>query len=170
MQRETTVTDHAKGTAMVLGPEEGESFWQPLPSTGYVINKFNPYNSPYDTFSTGLQVLEPGAHVRRHAHERSHELLFCYHGTGEADIEGKLYDVLSETMILIGRGLQHKVTNTGAEQMRLFWLITPPGLEDWFRAIGRPRHAGEVLPTPFDRPAHVELIQAQQRFIRPDKE
>ena len=44
-------------------------------------------------------------------------------------------------MILIGRGLQHKVTNTGTEQMRLLWLITPPGLEDWFRAIGRPRHA-----------------------------
>ena len=58
---------HAKGTAMVLGPEEGESFWQPLPSTGYVINKINPYNSPYDTFSTGLQVLESGAHVRRGA-------------------------------------------------------------------------------------------------------
>ena len=170
MFRETIVTDHAKGTAMVLGPEEGESFWQPLPSTGYVINKFNPYNSPYDTFSTGLQVLEPGAHVRRHAHERSHELLFCYRGTGEADIEGQLYDVLPETMILIGRGLQHKVTNTGTEQMRLLWLIAPPGLEDWFRAIGRPRHVGEPLPTPFDRPAHVETIQAQQRFIRPDKD
>ena len=54
MLREITVTDHAKGTAMVLGPEEGESFWQPLPSTGYVINKSNPYNSPYDAFSTGL--------------------------------------------------------------------------------------------------------------------
>jgi hypothetical protein len=61
MPTEIAVTDHAKGTALVLGPEEGESFWQPSPSTGYVINKFNPYNSPYDTFSTGLQVLEPGA-------------------------------------------------------------------------------------------------------------
>jgi hypothetical protein len=40
------MTDHAKGTALVLGPEERESFRQPLPSTGHVINKFNPYNSP----------------------------------------------------------------------------------------------------------------------------
>src|SRR6266571_4516939 len=148
--REALVDDHAKGTALVLGPEEGESFWQPLPSAGYVINKFNPYNSPYDAFSTGLQVLEPGAHVRRHAHERSHELLFCYRGTGQADIDGKLYDVLPETMILIGRGLQHKVTNTGASQMRLLWFIAPAGLEDWFRAIGRPRRPGEPLPAPFD--------------------
>jgi mannose-6-phosphate isomerase-like protein (cupin superfamily) len=164
------MNEYAKGIVIALGPEEGESLWQPLPSTGYVINKISPYNSPYDAFSTGLQVLEPGAHVRRHAHERSHELLFCYRGTGWAEIEAQRYDVQPETMILIGRGLQHKVMNTGGEQMRLLWLIAPAGLEDWFRAIGRPRHTGEVPPAPFERPPGIELIQAQQRFIRPDKE
>ena len=55
-----------------------------MPSTGFVTNKINPYNSPYDSFSTGIQVLEPGAHIRRHAHERQHELLFCYAGHGRA--------------------------------------------------------------------------------------
>jgi hypothetical protein len=68
-------------------------------------------------------------------------------------------------MILVGRGLTHKVTNTGGEQMRLVWFIAPPGLEDWFRAIGRPRKAGEPQPAPFSRPSNVELIQAQQRFV-----
>ncbi len=170
MPLEDLVSDYAKGIVIALGPEDGESFWQPLPSTGYVINKINPYNSPYDAFSTGLQVLEPGAHIRRHAHERSHELLFCYRGTGQADVDGKLYDVLPETMILIGRGVQHKVTNTGTSQMRLLWFIAPAGLEDWFRAIGRPRRPGEPLPAPFDRPAGIEMIQAQQRFIAPSKD
>ena len=103
------MNDYGKGVVIALGPEEGASFWQPLPSTGYVINKINPYNSPYDTFSTGLQVLEPGAHIRRHAHERNHELLFCYQGTGTAEIDGKFYELRPETMILVGRGLQHKV-------------------------------------------------------------
>lgn len=161
---------HAKGIVIALSPDDGESFWQPLPSTGYVINKINPYNSPYDSFSTGLQVLEPGAHIRRHAHERSHELLFCYRGTGQADIEGHLHEVRPETMILIGRGLQHKVTNTGSEQMRLLWLIAPPGLEDWFRAIGVRRRPGAPMPPPFERPSNVEMIQNQQRFIRPDRD
>jgi hypothetical protein len=54
--------------------------------------------------------------------------------------------------------------------MRLLWLIAPPGLEDWFRAIGRARQTGQAVPAPFDRPADVEMIQAQQRFIRPDQE
>ena len=68
---------------------------------------------------------------------------------------------------MVGRGLQHKVSNTGIGQMRLLWLIAPAGLEDWFRAIGRPRQAGEPLPAPFDRPADVEAVQAQQRFVGP---
>ena len=48
--------------------------------------------------------------------------------------------------------------------------LVPAGLEDWFRAIGKPRQAGDPMPAPFDRPANVETIQAQQRFIRPDKD
>src|SRR5262249_27918290 len=102
--------NRAEGIAIVLGPEDGESYWQPQPSRGYVINKINPYTSPYDDFSVGIQVLEPGAHIRRHAHERSHELLFCFRGTGAAEIAGKTFDVREETILLIGRGLQHKVT------------------------------------------------------------
>jgi mannose-6-phosphate isomerase-like protein (cupin superfamily) len=164
------MSEYAKGVVIALAPEDGESLWQPLPSTGYVINKINPYNSPYDGFSAGLQLLEPGAHIRRHGHERSHELLFCYGGSGYAEIEDNRYDVRAETMIVIGRGLLHKVVNTGREPMRLLWLISPPGLEDWFRAIGRPRQAGEPQPAPFERPANVAATQAQQRFIRAEED
>src|SRR5947209_20134193 len=93
--------------------------------------------------------------VRRHGHERSHEILFCCRGAGYAEIEDKKHEVREETMILIGRGLLHTVVNTGSEQMRLLWFISPPGLEDWFRAIGRPRRPGDALPDVFERPANV---------------
>src|SRR5262249_3627281 len=162
MPPEDLVSDYAKGIVVALGPEDGESFWQPLPSIGYVINKINPYNSPYAAFATSLQVLEPRALIRLHSHEHSHELLFCYRGSGQAYIDGKLYDVLPETMILIGRGVQHKVTNTGTGQMRPLWFIAPAGLEDWFRAIGRARRPGGPLPAPVDRPAGGASIPAQQ--------
>jgi hypothetical protein len=58
------------------------------------------------------------------------------------------------------------VQNTGNTQMRLLWMIAPAGLEDWFCAIGRPRHPGEPMPPPFERPADVAEIQARQRFVR----
>lgn len=157
---------YEKGIAIVLAPEDGEGLWQPKPSTGYIINKFSPYNTPYDNFSSGLQILEPGAHIRRHAHERSHEILFCYRGKGYCEIGESRHDLVEESMVLVGRGIQHKVVNTGASQMRLLWLISPAGLEDWFRALGRPRQPGEPLPEPFERPQNISQIEAQQRFIR----
>lgn len=160
------MSEYEKGATMVLGPEDGEGFWQPLPSTGYIINKINPYNSPYDNVSTGLQILEPGAHIRRHAHERSHEILFCYRGSGFAEIGDARHELVEETMILVGRGVQHKVMNTGASQMRLLWIISPPGLEDWFRALGRLRLPGEALPENFERPADIAAIESQQRFLQ----
>jgi mannose-6-phosphate isomerase-like protein (cupin superfamily) len=160
---------HEKGVAIIIGPDEGESLWQPLPSKGYIINKINPYTSPYDDFSVGIQVLEPGAHVRRHGHERSHELLFCFRGSGIAEVDGKAYELREESMVLIGRGLKHKVTNTGPGQMRLLWLISPPGLEDWFRALGRPRKAEDRVAPEFERPGNIREIQAQQRFIASDE-
>jgi mannose-6-phosphate isomerase-like protein (cupin superfamily) len=163
------VSQFAKGSVVVLGPEEGESLWQPLPSRGYIINKLTPYNSPYDSFSLGIQVLDPGAHIRRHAHERQHEVLFCYAGEGWAEIGDQRYEVRPETTILIGRAVFHTVQNTGAIPLRLLWMITPAGLEDWFRAIGRPRRPGEAMPAAFERPADIAEIQARQRFIRSEE-
>jgi quercetin dioxygenase-like cupin family protein len=164
------MTDFRKGHSAVLQPEDGESFWQPLPSTGHVVAKITPYTSPYDDFSMGIQVLEPGASIRKHAHERQHEVLFCYAGTGWAEIDGVRHEVQPETMMLMGRGVQHTVHNTGATQMRILWFISPAGLEDWFKAIGRPRAPGAPLPAPFPRPDDVREIQDRQRFVRPDNE
>ena len=66
----------------VVGPDEGESQWQPLPSRGYVTLKLTPETTPYDTFTSGIQVLPPGCHVREHGHRQNHELIFIHEGTG----------------------------------------------------------------------------------------
>lgn len=160
------MSEFDQGITMMLRPEDGEALWQPRPSTGYIVNKLNPYNSPFDSFSTGLQILEPGMHIRRHAHERQHEILFCYRGEGYAEIGETRHDLAEESMMLIGRGVQHKVVNTGKTQMRLLWIISPPGLEDWFRALGRPKLPADKEAPVFERPANIAEIEKQQRFIR----
>jgi len=160
------MSEFDKGITLVLKPEDGEAIWQPKPSTGFIVNKLNPYNSPFDNFSTGLQILEPGTHIRRHAHERQHEILFCYRGEGYAEIGEERHELAEESMMLIGRGVQHKVVNTGKGQMRLLWIISPPGLEDWFRALGRPKQPGDAEAPVFERPGNIAEIEARQRFIR----
>jgi hypothetical protein len=37
--------------------------------------------------------------------------------------------------------------------------VTPPGLEKFFEAIGRPREAGQAPPAPFERPADVVAVE-----------
>jgi hypothetical protein len=41
----------------------------------------------------------------------------------------------------------------------MLWVVTPPGLEKFFEAIGRPRAAGQAPPAPFERPTDVVAIE-----------
>jgi len=154
-------------SAVVVGPEDGQSLWQPLPSRGYVTVKLTPETMPFDTFSAGIQVLPPGCEVRQHAHARNHELIFVYEGTGICVIEGVTHPAVPGTTILFGRYAQHRIENTGTTDMKLFWVFFPPGLEDWMNAIGRPRTPGEPMPPPFPRPDNVMDVMAKLKFIPP---
>jgi mannose-6-phosphate isomerase-like protein (cupin superfamily) len=151
----------------VIGPDEAPSWWQPLPSRGHVSVALSPANTPYDGFSSGVQVLPPGCAVREHGHERNHELLFIHRGTGEVTIEEETLAIGPGSIVLFGRYARHLLVNTGAEDMHIFWVFMPPGLEDWFAAIGRPRVAGEPMPDAFQRPEDVADVQARLRFVPP---
>lgn len=151
----------------VVGPDEGRSYWQPLPSRGYVSVNLTPANMPYDHFSSGIQVLPAGCSVREHGHEQNHELIFIYEGTGRAEIEDKVYDLEPGTTLLFGRYARHVIENTGSCDMKMFWVFMPPGLEDWFDAIGQIRNPGEAMPDAFARPENVADVQQRMRFVPP---
>ena len=153
--------------AIVSGPEDGQSLWQPLPSRGYVTVKFTPGNTPYEDFSAGIQVLPPGCHVREHGHRQNHELVFVHEGTGTVTIEGETTALEPGSAVLFCRGVRHRIDNTGSADLKLFWVYAPPGLEDWFEAIGRPRRAGEPMPAAFERPTDVADVQARLKFVPP---
>jgi hypothetical protein len=44
------------------------------------------------------------------------------------------------------------------------WTMAPPGLETYFRKIGRARAVGEAPPTPFDPPSAADDIQRETGF------
>lgn len=157
-----------KGAAVYSGPDDGESYWQPEPSRGFITSKVTPDNSPYDDFASGIQVLEPGGSVVKHAHRSSHELIFVYSGTGYIDMDGTRHEVKQDSMVVPGRGVQHAIVNTGEDQLRMLWVIFPPGLQDWFKALGKLRNPGDPVPAPFDRPDDIQHIQDRMNFVRPD--
>ena len=156
-----------KQKSVVVGPEQGQSLWQPLPSRGFVDVNLTPDNMPYDTFSSGIQVLPPGCEVREHGHLQNHELVFVYEGEGRVDIDGEVSALKPGTTVLFARNCVHRIENTGAIDMKMFWVFFPPGLEDWFNAIGRPRTPGEPMPAAFARPDNVREVMQRMRFMPP---
>jgi quercetin dioxygenase-like cupin family protein len=161
------MSEVTKGHSVVVGPEEGRSLWQPMPSRGYVTVNLTADNMAYDTFSSGIQVMPPGCEVREHGHKQNHELVFIYEGTGFVEIDGEVTALQPESTVLFARNCVHRIVNTGDTDMKLFWVFMPPGLEDWFYAIGRERTPGEPMPEAFARPDNVQEVMDKMRFLPP---
>jgi quercetin dioxygenase-like cupin family protein len=153
--------DFSKG--FVLQPEDGDSYWQPVPANGYVINKLEPAN--WDgPFSLGIQVVAPHSYIRRHIHDRHREVIFCWGGHGKAVVDGSEHDMRAGTVVGLPAGVEHMFVNDADEALQLLWVLAPHGLEEFFRRIGRKRVAGEPTPEPFPRPADVLEIEAATVF------
>lgn len=161
------MSEVTKGHSVIVGPDEGRSMWQPMPSRGYVTVNLTADNMAYDTFSSGIQVMPPGCEVREHGHKQNHELVFIYEGTGFVEIDGDVTELKPETTVLFARNCVHRIVNTGDTDMKLFWVFMPPGLEDWFYAIGRERIPGEPMPEAFARPDNVQDVMDNMRFLPP---
>jgi hypothetical protein len=75
-------------------------------------------------------------------------------------VDGVAHQLTPGTACLLGYDVKHEIINdSAADDLVMLWVIAPPGLEDFFKAIGRPRVAGEPAPTPFPRPADVVAVE-----------
>jgi quercetin dioxygenase-like cupin family protein len=152
-------TARVRGQAVVMQPDEGPSFWQPVPANGHADPKLVPANTGFDTLSMGYQSIAPGSRVREHSHGDQVELQICFRGRGRVVVDGESHPLVPGTACFLGYDVRHEIINEGAEDLVMLWVIAPPGLEDFFAKIGRPRQAGEPAPAPFARPADVVAIE-----------
>jgi hypothetical protein len=74
-------------------------------------------------------------------------------------VDGTRHALVPGTACLLGYDVKHEIVNDGADDLVMLWVITPPGLEDFFKAIGRPRQPGDPTPAPFARPTDVIAIE-----------
>lgn len=163
--------DQAKGFAIVVQPDEGESWWQPVPANGYTEVRVSRRNDPRVTkFSHGIQVVAPGCYVRDHSHEANEEILFFFEGEGKVVIDGAdEYPVRAGTTVFVGPHRRHTFINSGDKPLKFAWVLMPGGLEDFFQGIGRPRTPGTPAPAPFARPDNVLEIERKTVFAPPPK-
>ncbi len=152
-------TETVRGRAVVMQSEDGPSFWQPVPANGHADPKLVPATTGFDMLAMGYQTIAIGSRVREHSHGDQVELQICFRGRGHVIVDGQSHPLVPGTACLLGYDVKHEIVNDGPDELVMLWVITPPGLENFFEAIGRPRQAGEPAPAPFARPADVVAIE-----------
>lgn len=154
-----SAADAVRGHAVVMQPEDGPSYWQPIPANGHADPKLFPANTRFDTLAMGYQTIAPGGRVREHSHATQVELQICFRGTGRVVVDGVSHPLVPGTACMLGYDVKHEIVNETDQDLVMLWVISPPGLEDFFKGIGRPRAAGDPAPAPFARPEDVVAIE-----------
>jgi quercetin dioxygenase-like cupin family protein len=149
------IEQSAVGRAVVVQPEDGKSFWQPVPANGHADPKLTPDITGFKGLSMGYQTVSPGGRVRLHSHDSQVELQICFRGTGTVMVDGEAHKLQPGTACFLGYDTKHEIINDGEDELTMLWVIAPSGLEDFFAAIGRERRPGDPAPEPFARPADV---------------
>ena len=151
--------DAVRGHAVVVQPGSGPSYWQPIPANGHADPKLTPATTGFEGLAMGYQTIAPGSRVREHSHGDQIELQICFRGRGRVIADGVSHPLAPGTACFLGYDVKHEILNEGTEDLVMMWVITPPGLEDFFKAIGRPRQAGDPAPAPFARPGDVVAVE-----------
>ena len=152
--------EQIRGRAVVMQPDEGPSYWQPVPANGHADPTLVPRNTGFDGLAMGFQTIAPASRVREHSHGDQVELQICFRGKGRVVVDGRSHPLVPGTACFLGYDVRHELINESPQDdLVMLWVISPPGLEHFFETIGRPRQPGEPAPTPFERPADVVAIE-----------
>jgi quercetin dioxygenase-like cupin family protein len=153
-----------RGKAVVVQPGDGPSYWQPVPANGHADPVLVPADTGYGGLSMGYQNIAPESRIRAHSHRDQVELQICFSGRGHVEVNGERHELVPGTACFLGPDVVHEIFNDGEDDLVQLWVIGPAGLEDFFRSIGRPRHEGEIAPTPFERPGDVAAVERDLGF------
>jgi mannose-6-phosphate isomerase-like protein (cupin superfamily) len=121
----------------VMTPGQGEVIDLGPPNAGKIVILVDPKNTGEMRFCMLIQVLDPGAVVPVHLHEREEQILFFYAGHGKATLDDKEMEVNPGTTVYVPRQVWHGITNTGVEPLYILETTSPPGPENAFRELGQ---------------------------------
>ena len=99
------------------------------------------------TMAMGTQALDAGVGIPLHMHEHEDEVLFVHEGRGVAVVGGRKEEVGVGDTVFIPHGVWHGVESSGGA-IDLLWVVTPPGLEGFFRETGAPAGTPPRVLTP----------------------
>jgi len=157
-----SVSESVRGHAVVVQPGEGPSYWQPIPANGHADPALYPARTGFHGLSMGFQSVASGGRIRENSHGEQVELQICFRGRGRVMVDGVEHQLVPGTACFLGYDVTHELINEGPDDLVMLWIVSPPGLEKFFEAIGRSREAGAPAPAPFERP--LDVVEIERRL------
>jgi mannose-6-phosphate isomerase-like protein (cupin superfamily) len=117
----------------VLQQGEGETLERP---SGQIVIKADPRTGS-GSLAVGTQQLLAGSGIRVHRHEGEDEVLWIQQGSCTAILGDSRKAVGKDTFVYVPKGVWHGLENP-KDEVRLVWIVSPPGLENFFRDVGTP--------------------------------
>jgi quercetin dioxygenase-like cupin family protein len=128
----------------VLKPNEGEVLLRGKDNT--ITIKVDPTTGA-PNMAVGTQTIGSGGGIPIHIHEHEDEVLFVHSGDGVATVDDHESVVSEGDTVYVPRGTWHGV-KTGNAGISILWVVTPPGLESFFREISSPVGSDPRILTP----------------------
>jgi quercetin dioxygenase-like cupin family protein len=140
----TRETVQPKASGYVLKADEGEILERGKDNT--ITVKVDPLTgSP--SMAAGTQTIGTGGGIPLHLHEDEDEMLFVHKGGGTATVGEQQTSISEGDTVYVPHGTWHGV-KTGDNGISILWVVTPPGLENFFREIGSPKGSAPKNLTP----------------------
>jgi quercetin dioxygenase-like cupin family protein len=153
--RTTGSTSGSRG--LILQSDEGERLVRRQYGYSLVI-KVDPRNGGSRQMIVGTEEVPPGKSIPLHKHPHADELLLIQQGSGIATLGSEHRAVDTGATIFIPENEWVGFTNTGDQTVRVFFVFSKPGFEEYLRATSTPE--GQRLEPFTDK----ELAAIRERF------
>jgi quercetin dioxygenase-like cupin family protein len=144
----------------VLASNEGRSIW--VIGDRYTIKCDG--NDTSGAFALVEAIVPPGNGPPPHIHSREDEAFYILEGELQFHLEDRSFAATTGDWVTLARHSLHFFKNTGTKPARMLIMVTPAGLENFFREVGREAVEGEtepVAPTPEDMQ---RLVKAAPKY------
>jgi quercetin dioxygenase-like cupin family protein len=85
-----------------------------------------PSNSDARNLTFGLAEFPPDSDAKAHTHDAQEEIIFILSGEGQFIASEQVYELKPGIAVYIPPQLEHRITVTGNEPLRLVTLFSPP--------------------------------------------
>ena len=112
----TDQADRVRGRAVVVQPDDGPSYWQPVPANGHADPRLYPACTGFSGHAMGFQTIAPASRVREHSHGDQVELQICFRGSGRVVVDGVSHRLVPGTSCFLGFDVKHELINESSHE------------------------------------------------------